>query len=634
MASKLVEQSGIIAVEPMDKANAIKLFEKKLGEIDRTDIAALATALEFMPLAIVQAAAYIAQRTPRYSVQQYLKDFQKSDRKKTSLLNHEGGHLRRDWEAKSSIITTWQISFDYIRQVRPSAADLLSLMSFFDRQGIPDTLVRSIDTEQNDEKVGMTDTDDEEKDEDNDENSNENSNENSTEDSSSESIGDDGFEDDISILRNYSFISANTDTTTFEMHRLVQLATRTWLIVHGQLERWKRQFIKNLVVNFPTGEFETWEECQLLFPHVRAAELQPPDKKDSLQDWALLLYNAAHYAWTKGNIVDAEKMSLKAMNTRAKLFGQEHDETLNAMAMVGLAYSLGGRQKEAEELRLKLMETRKRVSGEENPSTLTSMVNLASTYWSQGRWKEAEDLEVQVIEVEKRVLGAEHMSTLISIDNLASTYSDQGRLKEAEELKMHVMEIRKRVLGAEHPNTLTSMSNLASTYWAQGRWTEAEDLEVLAMEARKRVLGAEHPDTLISMNNLASTYSHQGRLKEAEELKVNVIEVKKRVLGAEHPSTLTSMNNLASTYWAQGKWKEAEDLEVLAMEGRKRVLGAEHPNTLNSMNNLAFTWKDQGRKSQALQLMEECVRLRRQVLSNDHPDTKSSVATLSEWQEE
>jgi hypothetical protein len=138
VALKLVEQRDIISVQPMDKAHAVTLFKKKLGmQGDSKDIAELAAELEYMPLAIVQAAAYITQRAPRCSVQQYLEDFRKSDRKKTSLLNHEGGDLRRDWEARNSIITTWEISFDYIHQTRPSAADLLSLMSFFDRQGIP-----------------------------------------------------------------------------------------------------------------------------------------------------------------------------------------------------------------------------------------------------------------------------------------------------------------------------------------------------------------------------------------------------------------------------------------------------------------------------------------------------------------
>jgi hypothetical protein len=97
VALRLVEQNDIIKIEPMDEEHAVMLFEKKLGKQgDSKDIAELALALEFIPLAIVQAAAHLSQRAPRSSVRQYLEEFRKSDRKKTSLLNHEAGHLRRD----------------------------------------------------------------------------------------------------------------------------------------------------------------------------------------------------------------------------------------------------------------------------------------------------------------------------------------------------------------------------------------------------------------------------------------------------------------------------------------------------------------------------------------------------------
>jgi hypothetical protein len=93
--------------------------------VDKDSTAKLAEALEFMPLALVQAAAYIRQPALMYSVQQYLEAFHNNDRKRTSLLNYDRGHLRRDHEAKNSILITWQISFDHILDTRRSAADLL-----------------------------------------------------------------------------------------------------------------------------------------------------------------------------------------------------------------------------------------------------------------------------------------------------------------------------------------------------------------------------------------------------------------------------------------------------------------------------------------------------------------------------
>jgi hypothetical protein len=42
------------------------------------------------------------------------------------------------------------------------------------------------------------------------------------------------------------------------------------------------------------------------------------------------------------------------------------------------------------------MQTRKRMLGDEHPDTLISMDKLAFIYWNQERWKEARELFVQV----------------------------------------------------------------------------------------------------------------------------------------------------------------------------------------------------------------------------------------------
>jgi hypothetical protein len=255
-ARKLVEQRDIISVEPMDEAQALALFKKKLGaQGESGDVAVLAAALEHMPLAIVQAAAYISQRAPRYSVAKYLEEFRKSERKRSSLLTHDDGQLRRDWEAKNSMVVTWQISFEYVQQTRPSAADLLSLMSFFDRQGIPEALLqrrtsqRGAQRSRKESKQDIWESDD-------------------GDSASQSSVSDDQFEDDIAALRNFCFISVDTAGASFEMHALVQLATRMWLEANSKLERWKEQFVGNLCAAFPTGEYENWAACQALYAHA------------------------------------------------------------------------------------------------------------------------------------------------------------------------------------------------------------------------------------------------------------------------------------------------------------------------------------------------------------------------------
>ncbi|CAN9249869.1 unnamed protein product [Alternaria alternata] len=417
-ARQVVEDSDIIPIEPMHDAAAHALLRKKLRDADEDDnsITTLATTLDYMPLALVQAAAYIRERAPRCSVRQYLEAYRQSDSRATSLLNWEAGHLRRDATASNSVLITWQISLDHIRSTRQSAADLLSLMSFFDRQGIQEGLLRG---------QGSTAYDGSE---------------------------DEGFEDDVLALRDYSFVAVTRDASTFEMHSLVQLATRTWLESEGQLDRWREQFISNLCAELPTGEHEDWEKCQTLFPHAWAALAQRLKNRESLKEWALLLYKAAWYAWQQGRAGEAEEMATMSMEVRREVLGEDNAETLDSMGMVGLAKELGGKYKEAETIHRQTLAQSEKVLGPEHPDTLASMSNLASVLNRQGKYEEAEAMNRQTLARRKKVLGHEHPSTLTSMNNLANVLDSQSK-HESLPLYKRACAGYEAILGKDHPTT-------------------------------------------------------------------------------------------------------------------------------------------------------------------------------------
>ncbi|KAE8846666.1 hypothetical protein HRS9139_01233 [Pyrenophora teres f. teres] len=566
-ALELVEQRDIVFVEPMDEASAVALFERKLKTPgDSNKVIELVATLEYMPLAIVQAAAYILQRASRCSVTKYLEEFKKSKRHKTSLLKYNSSQPRRDWEASNSIIVTWEISFKYLRHNNPSAADLLSLMSFFDRQGIPEHVLRSRGEQEAE--------------------SQDDASESSVSDSE---LVDDKFEYDIAALRDFCFISDEISGATFRMHALVQLATRTWLESKGEHERWKQQFITNLSAAFPRGKYENWAVCEPLFAHAKVAATLKPRDNVSRIEWATLLYKMAEHAWTKGNVDVTRKMAVKSVETLSQILGPEHMHTLKAMTIVAHGHRLEGQLEEAAEVDLQTMVIRKRTLGANNFSTLASQNNLANTYNSLGRHEDAEELLVQVLDAYQNTLGEDHSNTLISKGNLASTYRKQGRWEDAEKLEREVMAHFETTLGAEHPHTLISMASLASTYMSQGRWKDAEALELKVLETRKTTLGVGHLHTISSMSSLASIYRSQDRWKDAEGLELKVLEWRKTNLGAEHRYTLNCMDNLASIYWSLGRPDEAQKLEVQVMETRKTELGADHPDTLTSMAKLALT---------------------------------------------
>ncbi|KAL7793636.1 hypothetical protein V8C37DRAFT_103220 [Trichoderma ceciliae] len=553
---KLSQGKSPIEVAKMTDSEAYRLVKAILPNgISKTETSALSSRLEHLPLALAQATSYIQGNG--ISISDYINLLDESDSGFVDQLSEPFETVGRDSETPHAVTATWIISFRQVERNQVLASDILYFMSLLHCQAIPRVFLEKYYRQRTQEQTdgGMSAA----------------------------------LTKALGTLKAFCFISEGKDRDV-DMHRLVQLVTRKWLISNGRMAEFTEYAIEIMSALYPYGKFETREICLRYLPHTNFVLAKDgANSRNENRAKATLLHRIAGYFLYRGEWKTSEDFQKQAMNIRKRVLGGEH------------------------------------------PDTLASMNNLASTYGDQGRWKEAEDLQMQVLEISKKVLGKEHLETLISMNNLASTYWNQGRWKEAEGLEIQVFDTRRRVLGEEHPATLTSMGNLASIYRYQGRWKGAEDLEIQVLEISQKVIGEEHPDTVTSMSNLASTYWNQGRWKEAEGLDIQVLELRKRVLGEEHPDTLASMNNLASTYTDQGRWKEAEDVHMQVLETSKKVLGEEHPATLTSMNNLAFIWKSLGRSAEAVALMEDCLSARERILGQNHPRTVSCLSTLDGW---
>jgi tetratricopeptide (TPR) repeat protein len=525
-ATNLVDTFGeLIPVEPMDEADSIELFKTKIlgDQSSESDLKELAQALEGIPLAITHAAAYIRSR-PRVTVSVYLRLFQESEVNQASLLNNnEMKDLRRDHSFRHAVITTWQISFDQIQRTKTEAADLLALMSMFDRQGIPERLLlNNMDQLQ--------------------------------------------FEDAIALLISFSLVREQAGGSAFEMHRLVQLSTRKWVELSRQLERWRSEAIKVIARLFPSGQYETWSDCQILLPHAREILSSRVTNQQDLLSLGSLNTNLGWFYILKGNFIRAGPILQEAIIVRERELGANHPDTLTSISNLASVLRRQGRYEEAESMNRRALKGYEKELGANHPDTLTSVGNLALVLQRQGRYEKAESMNRRALEGREKELGANHPDTLISVGNLASMLQHQGRYEKAESMNRRALEGREKELGANHPDTLTSVSNLASVLERQGRYEEAESMNRRALEGSEKKLGANHPDTLTSVNNLALVLQRQGRYEEAESMNRRVLEGRKKKLGANHPDTLTSVNNLALVLQHQGKYEEAESMNRRVLE--------------------------------------------------------------------
>jgi len=497
VASKLAYQN-VIQVAEMNEDMASQILENSLVEKemlkDHETTFKLLAELTFLPLAIVQAAAYI--NVNKTTVAQYLDLLKDTEFNVISVLSEDFEDEGRYRKSKNPIATTWLISFDQIRMRDTLAFEYLSLMACVEPKEIPRSLL----------PPGS---------------------------SKKEEI------DALGTLKAYSFITDRHASWSLDLHRLVHLATRNWLRQENLLREWTEKAVTRLSHIFPDGEnHEERMFWRILIPHARY--ILNAKVKWAFARGADLLYNYGQCLLEDGRYQEAEKVFSEVVEIQNNMLGPEHVSTLASMSNLACAYGEQGQWKKAEESNTKILEIRKRVLGPEHPDTLINMNNLAEMLRQQKQWREAEELQVQVLETRKRILGVEHPDTLISMSNLAGTFRHQKRWDEAEMLGTQTLETRKRVLGQDHPGTLSSMNNLALTIERQGRWEDAEKLHDQCLKTRRKVLGPDHPGTLQSINNLACTWNGQDRKNEAIELMAECVQLRVRNLGSDHPHTKAS----------------------------------------------------------------------------------------------
>ncbi|KAK7220312.1 hypothetical protein V2G26_008315 [Clonostachys chloroleuca] len=187
----------VVELECMNAADSEDILEKSLIKKrilqDKGLVTELLEELTYLPLAIVQAAAYF-NKNRQLSLKRYLNLLKSAHKKELSVMSTEFFDPARYNGTPSAILSTWLLSFDQILETVPSAADLLMFMAWVEPRAIPRSMLPGFDECKD-------------------------------------------FEDAIGTLCGYSFISQREDDQLLDMHRLVHLATQSWMKLQGRTEQ-------------------------------------------------------------------------------------------------------------------------------------------------------------------------------------------------------------------------------------------------------------------------------------------------------------------------------------------------------------------------------------------------------------
>ncbi|KAF2669811.1 hypothetical protein BT63DRAFT_478055 [Microthyrium microscopicum] len=598
-ARQLTKVRKIIPVDLMDEEEACRLLQTRLeDEQPKIDLLNLMRALECIPLAIVMAGAYISKRAPRCSARQFLNTFEKNDKQKVSLLSNDGGYQARDYQAQNCVFTTWNITMLHIFNTNKPAANLFYATSFFDRQGIPDDLLRSVFMWIQSSKKAIDSSEQEAE-----ENSDNNALAYFQRPESSSSM-DEAFENAFQMLRDYWLVTVTADPSVFEVHRLIQVGAR-------QLNLTSNDFYGNLLVGLAVIYFDFEDgkpvsgshslgqdieskKWRVYFPHFKALISSEPQLDEYKGVWLLILSNTAEAAVFAGKYSEAESIASvllqrcspdtwKATSPTTLIWKRETFMRINVV--LGKSYAA------------RLMYSQCEIFLDRFLPTMFKEFNI----WSN-------EIEPSPSELPNLFLYVDILWTLAMV-KLCQNKLQQGQkwLDRAYETICYFT--------MQHPSVEDRFKRRTLDI------TEALIINVIRITANREMIRneklAELPEAVEEVRNLASqNYDRSVAL-----------------LGADDVRTTRRRWNclfLAGTSEAhESLVKEGQG----AREKLEASLGSDHSAIPEALWFLATLLKLVDKHAEALEVMEECVRLGAQIRGSDNCRTQECARRLSNWKQ-
>ncbi|KAN0078814.1 hypothetical protein V8E54_005327 [Elaphomyces granulatus] len=533
-----------------DIRNNIKILSNKSrqeGLLDDSDAVKLANELDGLPLALATAGAYVYQVA--ISSSDYL-------RPGPELSSYEDRML----------YSTWQLSFDQVKQRNELSAKLLRLWAYFDNQDLWFELLRHSDSEDPDWIHELTED-------------------------------ELGFNGVVRVLSNHGLVEVDMssqeliESRGYSIHSCVHswtiyLLNQEW---DYDLARLALKFVGSHVPEESANK--RWLTQRRLLPHAVLNGMVIADGMEGELNNLGLLYA------DQGKLDEAEKMYQRALQEKEKAWGPDHTSTLDTVNDLGALYVDQGKLDEAEKMFQRALQGYEKAWGPDHTSTLDTVNNLGNLYADQGKLDEAEKMHQRALQGMEKAFGPGHTSTLRT-----------GKLDEAEKMYQQALQGYEKAYGPDHKSTLSTVNNLGALYADQGKLDDAEKMYQRALQGHEKALGPGHTSTLDTVNNLGALYANQGKLDEAEKMYRRPLQGYEKAWGSDHTSTLDTVNNLGNLYADQGKLDEAEKMYQRALQGYEKAWAPGHISMLNTVNNLGLLYADQGKLDEAEKMYQRALQ--------------------------
>jgi tetratricopeptide (TPR) repeat protein len=422
-------------------------------------------------------------------------------------------------------------------------------------------------------------------------------------------------------------------TDTIRLHRLVREVASARRDVATK-ENLRRATLEVLAMHYPNDVFDnpkSWPRARRLDEHARelVSSSQNLLNERPIPASYLLDRLGSYRQGALATYAPARTFFETALAIREKVCGPKHHLTATSLNNLARLLRDQGNLSGAVPLCERALEIREKMLGPEHPHTAASLNNLASLLQALGNLLEVRPLFERALEIREKVFGPEHPHTAAGLLNVARILRDQAEFTAARPFAERGLAIREKVLGPNHPRTAAGLNILGSILQGQNEFASAQPLFERALAICETVLGREHPYTATTMTNLGLFFQARGDATKARILCEQALEIRGKVLGPQHPATATSLNDLGNLYWEQREVAGAHLLFERGLTICEQAFGPTHPATATGLVGLAHVRRNTGDEVGARLLFQRALSIRTNALGPRHPATQAIIEFLS-----
>lgn len=322
--------------------------------------------------------------------------------------------------------------------------------------------------------------------------------------------------------------------------------------------------------------------------------------KDNIEHAFTLGHQGRIYRYL-GKYEESLEILRKSLSIREKHYGKNSPELINTMSSLGATYGSLGDYRKSLELLEKSKALLEKHYSPDHAQIIYTLNRLGNRYRTLGYYDKSIECLTRSLEIQKKYLPSDNIVSSYTLRQFSKVYNDLGEYNKALDYITQSIEMEEKCIGKKHYYSADPITQLGIVHRKLGNYPKSLELIKKAYNILKNDISKDNLKIAYSYHHMALTYRELGDLNSCIDLLKKSLTIKTKSLGANNIIAAKDMLELGITYKMQNNYNESFRLISKAEQILSKNLGANNVRALAAKRELELLEKEHHKDSKFLE---------------------------------